>query len=47
MCGEERSVRGDAAPAPADGAAAEHGLGGEADKDLGEGVLAQSVDAAA
>jgi len=28
-------------------AAAEHGLGGEADKDLGEGVLAQSVDAAA
>ena len=35
MAGEEGAVGGDAAPGPADGAAAEHGLGGEADKELG------------
>ena len=34
MAGEEGAVGGEAAPGPADGAAAEHGLGGEADKEL-------------
>jgi hypothetical protein len=43
--GEEATVGGDAAPVLADGAAAEHGLGREADKDLHESVVAQSVDA--
>ena len=45
MAGEEGVVGGDAAPGPADGAAAEHRLGGEAREDLHEGVLAQRVDA--
>jgi hypothetical protein len=44
--GEEGPVGGDAAPALADGAAAEHGHRVQADKDVGEVVVAKSVDAA-
>ncbi|KAK8457129.1 hypothetical protein SEVIR_3G130095v4 [Setaria viridis] len=42
---EEGAGRGDAPPVLADGAAAEHGLGGEADEDLQQSVVAQGVDA--
>jgi hypothetical protein len=45
--GEEGAVVGDAAPPPAEDAAAEHGLVGEEHEDLREGVVAQRVDAPA
>jgi hypothetical protein len=44
---EAGAVGGDAAPTLADGAAAEHGLRRQADEDVNQSVVAQSVDSSA